>query len=99
MLLSRHHRFQTFLIHILAEEELVPSIAGDLRLVDVETGRAVEVTADAEALDAYASARDAFFNEIERFCFRHGIDYLRTATSVPVETLVLRWLRQGGLLQ
>ncbi len=99
LLLSRHHRFQTFLIHILADEELVPNIAGDLRLVDVETGRAVEVTVDAEALGAYASARDAFFNEIERFCFRHGIDYLRTATSVPVETLVLRWLRQGGLLQ
>jgi uncharacterized protein (DUF58 family) len=99
LLLSRHHRFQTFLIHVLADEELVPSIAGDLRLVDVETGLAVEVTVDAEALGAYATARDAFFNEIERFCFRHGIDYLRTATSVPVETLVLRWLRQGGLLQ
>ena len=99
LLLSRRHRFQTFLIHILADDELVPAITGDLRLVDVETGRAVEVTVDAEALAAYASARDAFFNEIERFCFRHGIDYLRTATSVPVETLVLRWLRQGGLLQ
>jgi uncharacterized protein (DUF58 family) len=99
LLLSRRHRFQTFLIHILADNELVPDITGDLRLVDVETGRAVEVTVDAEALAAYASARDAFFNEIERFCFRHGIDYLRTATSVPVETLVLRWLRQGGLLQ
>jgi len=99
LLLSRRHRFQTFLIHILADDELVPGITGDLRLVDVETGRAVEVTVDAEALAAYASARDAFFNEIERFCFRHGIDYLRTATSVPVETLVLRWLRQGGLLR
>jgi uncharacterized protein (DUF58 family) len=99
LLLSRRHRFQTFLIHILADDELVPGITGDLRLVDVETGRAVEVTVDAEALAVYASARDAFFNEIERFCFRHGIDYLRTATSVPVETLVLRWLRQGGLLQ
>jgi len=99
LLLSRRHRFQTFLIHILADDELVPAITGDLRLVDVETGRAVEVTVDAEALAAYASARDAFFNEIERFCFRHGIDYLRTVTSVPVETLVLRWLRQGGLLQ
>ncbi len=99
LLLSRRHRFQTFLIHILADDELVPRITGDLRLVDVETGRAVEVTVDAEALAAYASARDTFFNEIERFCFRHGIDYLRTANSVPVETLVLRWLRQGGLLQ
>jgi uncharacterized protein (DUF58 family) len=99
LLLSRHHRFHLFLIHILADDELVPSITGDLRLVDVETGHAVEVTVDAEALRQYVAARDAFFNGIERFCFRHGIDYLRTTTSVPVETLVLRWLRQGGLLQ
>ena len=99
LLLARHRRFQTFLIHVLADEELAPSLAGDLRLVDVETGRAVEVTVDADALRAYAETRDAFFHGIERFCFRHGIDYLRTATSVPVETLVLRWLRQGGLLQ
>ncbi len=99
LLLCRHHRVQTFLIHVLAEEELAPRLAGDLRLVDVETHQAVDVTVDAEALRAYAAARDAFFHGIERFCFRHGIDYLRTTSSVPVETLALRWLRQGGLLQ
>jgi uncharacterized protein (DUF58 family) len=99
LLLCRHHRVQTFLIHVLAEEELSPRIAGDLRLVDVETHEAVEVTVDAEAVRAYAAARDAFFHGIERFCFRHGIDYLRTSTAVPVETLMLRWLRQGGLLE
>ncbi|HLW59637.1 MAG TPA: DUF58 domain-containing protein [bacterium] len=99
LLLARHRRFETYLIHILADEELVPAFAGDLRLVDAETGRAVEVTVDAEALRAYAEARDAFLHGVERFCFRHGVEYLRTTTTVPVETLVLRWLRQGGLLQ
>jgi len=98
LLLARYHRVQTFLIHILADEELTPAVAGDLRLVDVETGRAVEVTVDAEALRAYAQARDAYLSGVERFCLRHGIDYLRTSTSVPVEALVLRWLRQGGLV-
>ncbi len=99
LLLARAHRFQTFLIQILADEELTPPLTGDLRLVDVETERSIEVTVDGEALRAYASARDAFFEGIERFCYRHGIDYLRTASSVPVETLVLRWLRQAELLQ
>ncbi|HEX4836734.1 MAG TPA: DUF58 domain-containing protein [bacterium] len=99
LLLARHHRFQTFLIHILAEEELAPRLGGDLRLVDVETRRAVEVTADAEMLRAYADARDAFFRHIERFCFRHGIEYLRTVSSVAPETLVLHYLRQAGLLR
>jgi uncharacterized protein (DUF58 family) len=99
LLLARYRRFQTFLIHVLADEELEPRLAGDLRLVDVETGRAVEITADADGLRAYAQARDAYLRGVERFCFRHGIDYLRTASSVPAEDLVLRYLGQGGLLR
>jgi uncharacterized protein (DUF58 family) len=99
LLLARHHRHETFVIHVLADEDLAPRLSGDLRLVDVETGQAVEITADAEALHAYAAARDAYFRGVERFCLRHGIDYLRTASSVPAEDLVLRCLRQGGLLR
>ena len=99
LLLARHRRLQIYLIHILADDEIAPLLAGDLRLIDVETRRAVEITVDAEALRAYASTRDAFLRGIERFCFRHGIDYLRSTTSVPLDRLVLRWLRQGGLLQ
>jgi uncharacterized protein (DUF58 family) len=99
LLLAKPQRLQVFLIHILADEELNPLLAGDLRLIDVETGRAVEVTVNAESLRAYASARDGFFHGIEQFCFRRGIDYLRTATSVPLDRLVLRSLRQAGLLQ
>lgn len=96
--LARYHRFQTFVIHVLADEELQPGLTGDLRLVDAETGQAVEVTVDAEALRAYAAARDEYFRGVERFCFLHGIDYLRTVSSVPADELVLKYLRQGGLL-
>jgi uncharacterized protein (DUF58 family) len=99
LLRARHHRMQTFVIHVLADEELAPRLSGELRLVDAETRRAVDVTVDADALRAYAAARDAYLDGIQRFCFRHGIDYLRTTTSVPAEALVMRYLRQGGLVR
>ncbi len=99
LLHARHHRFQTFLVHILADEEIAPQLAGDLRLIDVETGRALELTVDADALRAYVGARDAYFRDLETFCFRHGIDYVRTTSSVPADVLVLRYLRQGGLVR
>ena len=44
-------------------------------------------------------ARDAYFRDLETFCFRHGIDYVRTTSSVPADVLVLRYLRQGGLVR
>jgi len=96
--LARYYRFEPFLVHLLSDEELQPILDGDLRLVDVETGAAVEVTADGTTMDAYAHARDRYFNEIEQFCLRHQIEYLRAATSIPFEDLILRYLRAGGLI-
>ncbi len=96
--LARYHRFEPFLLHLLADEELVPALDGDLRLVDSETGAAVEVTADAATAEAYARARDRYFAEIEQFCLRDQIEYLRAAISIPFEDLVLRYLRAGGLI-
>ncbi len=96
--LARYYRFEPFLVHLLSDEELQPIVDGDLRLVDIETGGAVEVTADGATLDAYARARDRYFSEIEQFCLRNQIEYLRAATSIPFEDLVLRYLRAGGLI-
>lgn len=96
--LAQYHRFEPFLIHVVSEDEVSPTVRGEARLVDVETGAASEVTVDGYALEAYTRARDAYFAGVERFCVQHQIDYLRTATTIPFEDLVLRYLRMGGLL-
>jgi uncharacterized protein (DUF58 family) len=96
--LARYHRFEPFLIQVLSDDELFPGWEGDLRLVDLESRAPVEITADGPALDAYARARDGYFAEIERFCLRHQIEYLRTSTSIPFDDLILRYLRVGGLI-
>jgi uncharacterized protein (DUF58 family) len=96
--LAQYHRFEPFVIHVVSEDEVTPPLVGDARLVDVETGDATEMTVDGFALEAYTRAREAYFAGVERFCLQHQIDYLRTATSIPFEDLVLRYLRMGGLL-
>jgi uncharacterized protein (DUF58 family) len=96
--LAQYHRFEPFVIHVVSEDEVSPLVRGEARLVDVETGAASEVTVDGYALEAYTRARDAYFAGVERFCVQHRIDYLRTATSISFEDLVLRYLRMGGLL-
>ncbi len=97
--LARYHRFDPFVIHVLSDDEIAPQAAGDLSLIDIETQAKVDVSIDGPSLEAYARARDAYFAEIEQFCVRHQIDYLRTTTSVPFDDLVLRHLRVGGLIQ
>ncbi|MDR7537809.1 MAG: DUF58 domain-containing protein [Armatimonadota bacterium] len=95
---ARARRFEPFVIHLLSDEELAPPLAGDLRLVDSETGAAVEVTADAATASGYARARDRYFAEVEQACLRYEVEYLRAATSIPFEDLILRYLRAGGLI-
>jgi len=95
---ARAHRFDLFVVHILSDEDLTPALAGDLRLVDSETGAAVDVTVDAQALSAFARERDRYLADLEQFCLRHRIEYLRTTTSIPFEDLILRYLRVGGLI-
>lgn len=96
--LARYHRFEPFLIQVLSDDELFPSFDGDLRLVDRESRAPVDVTADGPSLEAYTRARDGYFAEIERFCLRHQIEYLRTSTATPFDDLILRYLRIGGLI-
>jgi uncharacterized protein (DUF58 family) len=92
-------RFEVFLLHVVSEEELSPTVRGDLTLVDPEGGVSREVTVDRDALAQYQARLRDHFAEAERFCGRHRIDYLRASSAVPFQELVLWHLRRGGFLR
>ncbi len=91
-------RFDIHVLHLLAPEELHPPLAGDLELVDMETGEVREVSIDAEALRAYDRQLGAFLAGLEGFCRTNELNYVRVVTDTPVEDLLLRRLK-GSLLQ
>jgi uncharacterized protein (DUF58 family) len=83
------------LIQILDEEEIEPKLSGAYRLIDSENGSRERVTVDAALLAIYQSKVEQFFREIEDFTLSPGIEYLRTSNHIPIEDLVLKYLRQG----
>jgi len=91
--------FQVALIQVLDEEEINPTLVGDLRIIDSETNEAKEMSVNPALLARYKAALDAFCGEIETFSNRYGLDYLRTSTSMPFEDVILKYLRQGGLIK
>jgi len=95
----RFHDFDTVLVHVLDREEIGPSEQGALRLTDMETGRTLPLYVDRPLLAAYRRKVDGFFQAVESFCLKNGIEYLRAATIVPFEDVVLRYLRQGAHLR
>ncbi len=93
----QERRFDIHVIHLLAPEEINPSFAGDLRLVDAETGETRDLTFDGEASRAYQRRLRRFLDGAEAFCYSREISYHRVTTDVPLEEFVLRQLK-GPLL-
>ena len=86
-------RFEVHVVHLLAAEELNPTLSGDLRLHDSETGEMRELSVDGETLRAYRQRLHQFLEHAETFCRGREIGYRRASTDVPVEEFVLSQLR------
>ncbi len=96
-LLSR--RFQVVLLHVLDPEELAPTLTGDLRLLDSETGAAREVSLSPALLAQYDAGLKTFCDGLQAMANRYGMDYVRSSTALPFEDVVLKSLRGGGLVR
>jgi hypothetical protein len=46
-------------------------------------------------LELYRQKVADYFTQIETFCTKRNIEYLRASTTVPFEDLILRYLRRG----
>ncbi len=86
-------RFEVHIVHLLDAEEINPSMAGDLRLQDAETGEVRDLTVDGEALRAYRHRLHQFLERVESFCRAQEIGYRRLTTDAPLETFMLSQLR------
>lgn len=96
-LLGKGH--EVALIHVLAPEEIEPPLAGDLRLVDVETGAAQEVSVDGAMRDLYMRRVQAWRDDIRATCTKRGVHFAAVETSTPWEKVILYDLRRLGIVK
>jgi uncharacterized protein (DUF58 family) len=92
-------RFEVTVLHILAPQELKPALDGDFRLIDAETGEAVEISADLETLQRYEQHLKEWQSEVESFCSGRNINYVFVDCSTPIEDFVMTQLRQRAVLR
>ncbi len=90
---------EVVVLHTLAPQELRPALGGDVRLIDRETGGAVSVTLNNDAIRIYGQRLDEWRRQVESFCARHGMCYVPIDTSTPLETLVFDVLRRRGVVR
>jgi uncharacterized protein (DUF58 family) len=93
-----YRNFDVNVIHVISEEELHPTLSGELKLQDAETGDTKEITVTDRMLERYQRRLETFCQDLNQFCTRNNITYLRISTSLPFEDLILRTLRRERVL-
>lgn len=95
----RRFRHDVFAVHVMSPDELDPVLADEVLLVDSEEGGAARVRVTPALVKSYHDTFLRYCAEIEGFCRTHGWGYLRTMTDTPFEDLMLKALREQGLLR
>jgi len=86
-------------IQILSPDEVTPPMAGDLRLIDVETGDAQEVSIDVNMRTIYQQRLEHWLDDIRDECGKRGVHYLMVQTDTPYEEVLLYELRRLGVVK
>ncbi|MGB1285531.1 MAG: DUF58 domain-containing protein [Aggregatilineales bacterium] len=97
ILLGKGH--EVLIVHVLSPDEVTPPHAGDLRLVDVETGQAQEVTIDAGMRAIYQQRLSGWLDEVRNICAGRGVHYVMTQTDTPFERVLLHDLRRLSIIR
>ena len=92
-------QMDTFVIHVLSQEELEPDVTGDLKLLDCEDGDEAEITVSVPLLSRYQETLNAFVGDAQQFCSQRGMNYLLANNQTPVGELISTYLRQRGLVR
>jgi uncharacterized protein (DUF58 family) len=96
--------FDVTCVQVLSPEELDPALAfgrglvGDLRLIDVETGRPAEVTLTKALVRRYEQRLADLRERLARDCAARSMRYLLTPSDTDVGAFVLDRLRRRGVV-
>lgn len=86
-------------LHVLAQEELDPTLIGDLDVVDAESGDRVAVSLSLDTVREYREVVERWLVEAASRCRSRGASYLRVMADEPIEDVLLRGWRKQGLVR
>jgi uncharacterized protein (DUF58 family) len=89
----RHRRYDVHVVHVHDRAEADPSLSGDVELLDVESGAALDVTVSQGRLRRYREVFRAYLDAVRAYCRRHGLSLVSTPADVPFQELILQMMR------
>lgn len=96
MLSSMGH--DVFVVHIASMADRQPGAMGDVRFVDAETGDVQDVDVTPALARAYTEAWQAHAEDLEHFCGRYNLGFVRADAEEPFDKVILTTFRKGRFL-
>ncbi|KEO81986.1 DUF58 domain-containing protein [Tumebacillus flagellatus] len=91
-------RHAVVVVQILSAEELNPTFAGDLHLIDSETGIGRDVSISPHVVQSYKRAVAEYTATLQDHCRRRGLHYVLLSANDSVEDAVFRRLLPTGVV-
>lgn len=85
-------------IQVLGAGELDPPVAGDVDLVDIETGRRLPLSLTDGAIERYRARRDAWLDQVSHRVASLGAGYALVRAEDDLRQVLLGSLRAGGVV-
>ncbi|MFD2171169.1 DUF58 domain-containing protein [Tumebacillus lipolyticus] len=85
-------------VQILSAEEIDPAYAGDLHLVDSESGKGLDVAVSPYVLKQYREAVATYAQQLGEFCRRRGMHHLLVRAEERLEEVMFGQLLRTGVI-
>ncbi len=92
-------RGELVVAHVLAPEDLEPTVSGDVELVDAETGARIEVSLSTSVLDDYRDLARRWRQDVADRVRAVGGRYVSVLTTDDLEQVILGRARDAGVLR
>jgi uncharacterized protein (DUF58 family) len=86
-------------LHLMAEEERNPGFSGDVRLIDEETDRTVNVTIASQALQTYAGKREQHTAGLKALCAKYGVHYMEIQIEDGIQHVLFQQLARKNWIE
>ena len=93
MLQARGH--DVYAVQMASEKDRDPGALGDVRFVDAENGETRDIEVTPALARAYTAAWEKHTEDLQTYCGRYNIGYVRADVERPVEEIILKTFRQG----
>lgn len=86
-------------VQVLGAGELDPQVAGDVDLVDIETGRRLPLSLTEQSIERYAERRDAWLERVANRVAALGAGYTLVSADADLRQVLLGSLQAGGVVR